>query len=769
MKLPPTTQALTRRRFLQGCAAAGAVAACAGPVTALANPAPGAGDIGPDARPTYETAPSVCQACPNGCAFTAYVVNGKLNKTLGNGLDSQAAGTLCARGYGYTFSADEKGIVRNPLMRKENGDFKTVSWDEALQFVAARLEEIISKDGPQALGLIFNGASTTAAAYAPRFMRALGSGNVFVNDVTTNVAKQAAFTQVIGVPDYTPDFEQANLILLIDTSYADIACPGTVSALQAARQKQTPMVAIDARLGTVASMADTWLPVNPGTELALLLALCNQLIQMGRYDEAFVAANTSGFSQWAEAISQCTPAWAAEVCGVQQVRIEDLASKLASAAPNVAIQYGNGTIGQASFSNTTETARTVCLLNTLLGTWRNPGGALLPFDFANVQLDAVMGAAAAGKGMVGLTQLAFAASRTLFPLGVEFGASAATALRNVGASAIKALIAVDTNIAYDYAAIPDLTDKLEDTPLFVCIAHEMNETALAADVVLPLASYLEAADLPLFTSGKTATVAVSTVVTQPETNALPLADIFQKMAQALGKAAIPFTLEEATAAELEAVGLSVEGMQAEGVAQLTQGQVQRITDWRTPTGKIQCASAACAAAGISATPVWVPTFATSNIQALYEEDMNFGVHNKVDMFTESGRNSQPKFHLITGVQTVIGNTGANTPQLMDVADMYQLDSVWINADVAAIMGIQTGDEVVVGNKQASAPMTAFVTQRIVPTAVYVPAGFGHTSKKQPVANGVGVNPAIFTTPVIDNGYGTLCTQEASVWVWKEGA
>lgn len=91
---------LTRRRFLEGCAGAGAVALSTG---VLASPAfAKGGDIGVDARPKAETVNTVCQACPHGCALTAYVVDGKLDKVIGIGSDPQARGMLCTRGYGCT-------------------------------------------------------------------------------------------------------------------------------------------------------------------------------------------------------------------------------------------------------------------------------------------------------------------------------------------------------------------------------------------------------------------------------------------------------------------------------------------------------------------------------------------------------------------------------------------------------------------------------------------------------------------------------------------
>lgn len=753
---------LTRRRFLEGCAITGAAAVCAG-TSAMPAFAEG-GHIGVNARPVSQQVPTVCPACPNGCSFTAYVVDDELGKVIGNGSDPQAAGMLCARGYGYTQSAFSDARVKNPLRRKADGSFQTITWDEALAEIAESLVGIVENKGAGSVALIYDGVSPTAAVYGPRLMAALGSGNAFVDDVTVNVNKEAAFMQVIGTGSYVPDLANAGLIVLLDTSYADIATPGMVAKLQAAREAGAPIIAIDARLGTLASFADEWIGVNPGSELALLLAVCNQLIQTNRYDEAFVRANVSGFDEWARSLSECTSAWAESITGVDSFHIDSLASRIAEAAPCVALEYGNGRVGAGTFSNSSETARCVCLLNALCGAWGVTGGALMPYDFSAAQLDAVMGS------VEGAADLQTAGIGPTFPLGRGVGASAANALRLAGSGTIRALITLDADVAYDYASLSDVAHILEEMELFVCVSEEMTQTALLADYVLPVSSYLESATLPVFSSAEVASVAIANpVIASDVGTALPLDAVVTALADACGlHDSFAFSLEEAAAKQLAAVGLELEGLQTDGSAEVTQGAVRRVNTWRTPTGKIQCVSAACKDAGLPASPVWVPTLEQSTVKAVISDDMNLGQKDDGAILTTGGFGGQPTFHLITGQQTVLGSAGYDTAELTDIAETYDLDAVWINAQIARALHISSGDEVVVGNDQAVAKVRAFVTQRIVPTAVYLPAGFGHESSKQKNAQNRGVNPIRFSDAVIEGGYGTLCTQEACVWLWKEG-
>ena len=756
---------LTRRTFLAGCTAAGAAAACLGPATALAN-GNGDGDIGVRARPESSQVHTICQGCPNGCGYTAYVVDGQLGKVIGDTASPLAAGNLCARGFGFTQSAFSPANVKNPLRRKEGGGFQTIGWDEALGEIAAKLAEVMEGAGPEAVALAYDGLSATAAAYGPRFMEALGSGNVFVDDVTENVGKAAAFAQVIGVGDYIPDIANAQMILLVDTSYADITTPDLAASLQAAREAGVPIVAIDPRMGTLASFADEWMAVNPGTELALLLALCNQLICDGRYDKAFVEANAEGFGEWAAAIDGCTAAWAQDITGVESYRIESLAARIAEAAPRVALEYGNGRIGGTAYANSGETARAVCLLNTLAGAWNQPGGALMPHDYSAVSFQAAVPPVPGAR-----KTLAVAPPQTDFPLGRPFGASLAQGIELARFGTIKALFALEADIAYDYAALPGVVDALQDMDLFVCLSQQMTQTAQLAHYVLPLCSYLEADSLPQFAQTPQAAVSVaSAVLADDDSNALPVDAAISALAGACGVGdAFGFSLDEAAALQLAPVAIGLEGLRQDGSATVDVATVAADGVWPTPAKKIQCVSDACEQAGLSGPPVWVPPLQESNVRAVIADDMNLGQQNRTVFVTEGGQGLQDmRFRLISGQQSVLGTRGYNVEELMDIAEMYDLDSVWVNADVAAALGISTGDTVVVSNDAADYRGRAFVTQRIVPTAVYLPSGFGRTSEKQHTACGKGFNPALFCEPAIEEGYGTLCTQEALVRLWKEG-
>lgn len=761
---------LTRRRFVAGCAGAGALAACGG--LAASQAFAEGGDIGVNARPQWDTAHTICRACPNACGYTAYTVDGVLGKTLGDATNPNSAGNLCARGYGYTQSLYSEARVKNPLRRKPGGGFKTISWDEAFSEIGQKLDELVGSEGPESLALIYNGTSADATTYSNLLMEAIGSGNVYVDDVTYDTVRATAYEGTLGVSEYYADIDNANLVLMVDMSFTDVTSPNLVAALQDARAKGTTIAAVDPRMGTLDTFANEWFPVNPGTELALLLAVCNYLISNGRYNKAYVEANVAGFGEWADAIAEYTPIWAEDVCGVDSFRIEQLASWLYEAAPKVAILYGNGKIAGTAYANSGQTARVVCLLNALLGAYGQKGGALLPYAYADDTTATAATTKSRASELEGDAASALAASIVDAGIGQAAQAGAAEALELCGKH-LKALITVDADVAYDYSVLPALEEALEKLELSVCITNEMTETAEAADYVLPLCSYLETPSLPLAIQGPFAAFSVAEQVVEPAdgNNSLPLGDIVDGIAEACNLEIVPS--EEALAgaqARLASHGVSDTGLALDGVCAVNAADAKRIAKWNTPSGKIQCAINELEALDLDALPIWLPPTEVSNIEEVISDDMNLGQANKLEILFEDGTDL-PALKLISGELSVLGNAGYNTPELMDIATKYELDSAWINTAVAELLGVSEGDEIFLYNDQYSSKARAHVTDRIVPTAIFLPTSFGRSSDRQRTAKGIGIDPLQFSAFEMIDGYGALCTQEACVRVasGKEGA
>ena len=158
---------------------------------------------------------------------------------------------------------------------------------------------------------------------------------------------------------------------------------------------------------------------------------------------------------------------------------------------------------------------------------------------------------------------------------------------------------------------------------------------------------------------------------------------------------------------------------------------------------MQFASEACEKAGLSPYPVWVEPA----VMPMGDE-----------------------LRLIGGKQAIHSHTQtANIEDLMQITKDYDLTRVWMNADTAARRGIADGDEVEVSNGQHTGRVRVKVTQRINPTALYMPSHYGCSSPDQHTAYEVGLRQMDFVPFHLEPAYGGACTQEAVVTVKKVGA
>ena len=729
--------AISRRRFLAGSAGAAAAVAGSGLLgfnsweLAHADEAQG---------PTTQVH-SLCNACSTKCGFTAYVVDGKLTKMIGDAGHPYCEGTLCARGYAYANIAYSEDRLTDPLKKDDNGTFHAISWDQAFSEIGDKVKAIIEESGPEALAIVQD-PRPSGKYYSQRFMNALGSPNVYTHGVACNMSKNSGFLQAIGAVDFTSDVENSQMTMFIGRSYADAIRPSSLHALQKAHEAGAYIVLVDPRLNNSIAFADEWVPINPGTDLALVLGMANVLVTRGLYDADYVAENSVGFDEWADYLQSCTPEWAAGITGVDAGTIERLAVKFAQAAPAASIEPSwRGAFG-CSYDNSGETARAVCLFNTLLGCWNQKGGALFLPSVSPGKLDSgKFPSVPAPEGTI--------AGQSQYPLSQSSMGVATFAANLAPTGMMRGMFFYNSNMVAGYSNPDHLRQCVEVLDLSVAIDVQMSETCQACQYVLPDTSYLERFELPEFVSAKTPVVCLrDKVIDKVHPNTKPVDEIFCGLAQACGVGDyFQFSVEELADAQLKSVGLSLDDLRRQGTIAFPDKAFEYGTapTWKTPTGKVQFASDACEAAGLPRVPQWrEPAVAVPDDGA--------------------------SFRLIGGKQAIHSHTQtANNEALMDITETYGLDRVWINAQRAADLGIADGDEVLLTNDVFSGTARAKVTERINPEALFLPSHYGCSVPEQRTAYNVGLRQMDFVPFRLEQGYGGACTQETYVTVKKVGA
>ncbi|MGH3361291.1 MAG: molybdopterin oxidoreductase family protein, partial [Nocardioides sp.] len=246
-------------------------------------------------------------------------------------------GALCRKGWNATGLVGHRERLTTPLVRdRGTGEFRPVSWDEALDLVADRLRDLRDAHGPDAIAVFGGGGLTNEKAYQlGKFARvALGTSQIDYNGRWCMSSAAAAGTRVFGLDRGLPfplaDLERTDVLVLVGSNLAE-TMPPAARHLDELRSRGGRVVVVDPRRTPTAERADSFVQPVPGTDLALALGILHVLVATGSVDEEYVAARTTGF----DAVRRSAAAWWPErverITGVPASEVVELAALLADA------------------------------------------------------------------------------------------------------------------------------------------------------------------------------------------------------------------------------------------------------------------------------------------------------------------------------------------------------------------------------------------------------------------------------------------------------
>jgi thiosulfate reductase / polysulfide reductase chain A len=696
---------MKRREFLKLSAILGAGTAAPGFLTGCsAPPLPGAGAV--------ETSPTVCNICFWRCAGTVYQENGEPWKVVGHPEDLHSQGRLCTRGTGGLGSYSDPDRLRQPMLRVErNGrqTFQPVSWDEALDFIAERMRGIAEKHGEDRLCLFSHGvggshfrkllASFGSRGYAqPSFAQCRGP---------RDVGFALTFGEGVGSPDRT-DMEHSRCIVLIGSHLGENLHNGQVQTWIQALERQATVITVDPRFSVAAGKSKHWLPIRPGTDMALLLAWMHVLINEGLYDADYIARYATGFEQLAAHVQPFSPEWAFLETGISATKIRETAREMAHHAPASMVHPGRHVTW---YGDDTQRSRAIAILNALLGSWGRKGGFYIQekVDLPDYPTPEPPKPRSDWQAVV----------QKDFPLAPS-GITNAIIDASIGPDAFfKGWFVYGTNLPF---TIPDSARNLEaaaqSLDLFVVIDTMPAEITGYADVVLPECTYLERIDPIRNSPERRPSLAVSMPAFEPRHETKPAWWMAKQLAERLDLGRyFPYDdYAEAVDWQLQQVGSSLEEMQRLGVKNFPRKTPMyfapgQSVEFFTESGKIELYSAMLARFGQDPMPV----------------------------YTRPERPEPGYFHLNYGRAPAhtFGRT-INNPQLFE---LMPENAVWVNPLVATELGLNSGDYVRLKNQDGviSNRVRVRVTERIRPDSVYIVHGFGHTDDRQRLAAGRGAD------------------------------
>lgn len=413
---------LTRRRFLQTTGAVGAATAVGiGGEQLLGFNTISKVHAQPAAGPKGETVitKSFCHQCPARCGIDVYTTNGRVHAIYGTLDNPLSNGKLCPKGHFGTYLLYDPDRFKGPLKRtnpkkgrNEDPKFVPVSWDEALQTVADRLNALRDKGESHRFALLFGrGWGAVDAGLLGTFSKLYGSPNAGLGHSSTCAdGSKKAKLYLEGKYDYNAyDYASTNYMLIFGAAFLEAYRPynANLQVWGHIRNKpaKTKVTVVDVHLSTTASAADRALLVKPGTDGALALAMAHVILTEGLWDRHFVGdfvpvaqpadpaelrlpehaffagkeIDPATFNQkwvmglpewWNAEVKDRTPEWAAKITGVPAKDIIIVARELATTKPAMALFER----GPTAHTNGVYNGMTIHALNALIGSLWAEGG-----------------------------------------------------------------------------------------------------------------------------------------------------------------------------------------------------------------------------------------------------------------------------------------------------------------------------------------------------------------------------------------------------------
>ncbi len=444
---------------------------------------------------------STCAYCGVGCGVLIANDGGRITGVRGDPEHPANFGRLCTKGSTLHLTAGMAGRALYPEIRLHRNELRQrTDWVTALDFAAEKFADIIREHGADSVAFYISGQLLTEDYYV---FNKLAKGLIGTNNIDTNSrlcmsSAVAGYKATLGAdapPACYEDIDHATCLFIAgsNTAYAHPVLYRRIEAARANNPALTTIV-VDPRRTETAREADLHLAILPGSDIALYNSMLHVLLREGLVDHDYIAAHTEGFEALKETVSACTPAIAANICGVSAADIVKAAKLFAQSAATLSLycqglnQSVNGTHNNAALIN-------LHLATRQIG---KPGAG--PFSLTG-QPNAMGGREVGGmanllsahRDMANATHRAeVAALWGVADVPATPGKTAVEMFDAIHAGAIKAVWIACTNPAHSMPDVTRVHEALAKAELVVVQdAFSAIETASYADVLLPAATWGE--------------------------------------------------------------------------------------------------------------------------------------------------------------------------------------------------------------------------------------------------------------------------------------
>jgi anaerobic selenocysteine-containing dehydrogenase len=672
--------------------------------------------------------------CPDTCSWNVTAVGERITKFEASKTNPFTAGKLCSKMDDFpndvTFHPDR---ILTPLKRigpKGSGEFKTVTWDEAITEISAKLKSIINEKGGEAV-LPYSFAGTEGLiqknTMSARFFAQIGATRL-----ERNICGDAAVAGVMLTNGDTTgvlpeDIVHSRYIVLWGTNPV-VSNQHLWPFILKARQNGAKIVVIDSFQSQTATLADQHIQPSPGTDVVLALAMMNVILSEKLQDQNYIDHYTTGIEQLTEYVKKFDPESASKITGVDKTVIVNLAREYAKARPSL-IRVLIGLEKHASGANS---YRAIAMLPALTGAWKHQGGGLMHFTFE------LFGKALNWERLTLADKIAKSKTRSVNM--IQIG----RVLNHSTNPPIHALFVYNSNPAVIAPDQNQVIKGLKRADLFtVVLEHFVTDTARYADYVLPATTQLEHWDL--MESWGQNYINLNQPAISPRGQSKPNTEIFRMLAKAMGfnephfsESDVDIIKQTLNSKHPYMKGITFESLMENGWAPLalpTPWMPHVNGNFATKSGKCEFYTKDAAAQNISALPEYKPVVYTAEELKKYPLQL---------MSIKSTGN-------------FLNTSHANVKHLLTKEGTFYLD---LHKQDADSRGVADGDQVKGHNDHGEVLATARIKNKVRQGVVCMPQGFWPSLLK----GGSSVN-ALTNDRLTDIGEGSAL-QETRVEVIK---
>ena len=346
------------------------------------------GSSDPGVGPADGWVKTTCSICGhNQCGVLVEVKGGEVMRIAADKDDPMSQGSVCPKAMASVQILYHPDRVQYPMLRdgpRGSGKWKRVSWDGALDLIASKLNGIKRESGPEAVVMARGTNRGSWIRLFNRFANAFGTPNWTESGgaqcfTPRSLAQNLTFG---GIALEWPDPPSSSCVVVWGANPTSSWAPKSKKLMEA-KGRGAKLIVVDPVQGALGSKADIWLPVRPGTDVALAMGMINAIIAEGLYDEDYVRKHCTGFEELKERVRGFTPEKASEITWVPRERILEAARTYARSKP-AAIMIS------ATFDETIDPlqlGRSVSILASITGNVDVAGGNIFPETAGQVYID----------------------------------------------------------------------------------------------------------------------------------------------------------------------------------------------------------------------------------------------------------------------------------------------------------------------------------------------------------------------------------------------